>query len=172
MKHLGSVIQLPVKNLLVPVLLLLVFASCSHRIHRMGYEARPAIDGNCEVHISKFMAANDSIEKIGEITLGESGFSVSCSEAHALELLKKEACALQADVVNITSENRPDLWSSCYRCTAEFYHYKNPGQRPPGNASLSSQEVAQRVNKDRKQNTVVMIFAVVTGFAVGYLLFQ
>jgi len=160
------------KNLLLSSLLLLTFASCSHRIHRVDYERGPSADPNCEVHINKYMAVTDSIEKIGEIKLGESGFSVSCSEAHALEILKKEACALQADVVNITEESRPDLWSSCYRCRAEFYQYKNPAQKPQTDTSFAAENVARRVNKDRKQNTVVMIFAVVTGFAVGYLLFQ
>ena len=53
--------------------------------------------------------------------LGETGFSVECSEGHALKILENEACAINADLVVINEETRPDVWSSCYRCTATFY---------------------------------------------------
>ena len=115
---------------------------------------------------------NDSIQKIGEIKLDDNGFSASCSEAHAIEILKKEACAIQADIINIVEEYRADLWSSCYRCKAEFYKYKDTKPKPTKEEYYQVQNVQERVEKDRKQNTLVGILAVAVGFALGYYLFQ
>jgi hypothetical protein len=80
---------------------------------------------NCDIPIKKFETISDSVAtKIGKIKLSDSGFSLHCSEEDAIEILKKEGCALNADFINILKESRPDSISNCYRCSAEFYKYK------------------------------------------------
>lgn len=152
-------------------ILILFFTSCSHKIQRTGYNIDKSEYKNCELIINKFMIINDSIQKIGEIKLGDSGFSVSCSEIQAIEILKNEACAMNANMINITEENRPDALSSCYRCKAEFYKYKNPDLLSQNPELYKSENVNKRVTQDRNKNTIVGVFAVVIGFTVGYLLF-
>lgn len=103
------------KKLALFSILLIMISGCAHRIVRSGYDLKKSDYRNCIIVIKKDMQSLDSLQKVGEILLGETGFSVSCSEAHALEILKGEGCALNANVVNITEEKRPDLFSSCYR---------------------------------------------------------
>lgn len=159
------------KNFLF-VLAILSLVSCSHRIVRHGYQTDKSAYKSCDVIINKNIAVNDSLQKVGEIVLGETGFSTSCSEAHAIEILTNEACAIDAHVINITEEKRPDLWSSCYRCTAEFYQYKSDMTPLRSDEYYKAEHVNTRVEQDRQQNTVVTIIAVVAGFVLGYALFQ
>ncbi|HEY4788630.1 MAG TPA: hypothetical protein VIH57_21415, partial [Bacteroidales bacterium] len=90
---------------------------------------------------------------------------------HALEILKNEGCALHADIVNITEEIRPDAWSSCYRCRAEFLKYKNSGTKIISDETYKSENVNNRVSQDRSRNTAMAIGAAVIGFVIGFLLF-
>ena len=152
--------------------MLFLLASCSHRIVRTGYQVSKSDYTNCPVTITRSMQITDSVIKVGEIKLGETGFSVACSEAHALEILKNEACALQADFINITEEKRPDLLSTCYRCKAEFYKFNNPNKSIATAAIYDPQNVDSRVTKDRTQNTVAIILGVTVGIIVGFLLVQ
>ena len=102
---------------------------CSHTIRREYSISN--LSGipkeNCHVEFYMEMPAdNTTFEIVGRIKLGDSGFSMTCSEADALAILRKEACTLGADIVNITEESRPDFWSSCYRADAVFYRLKRP----------------------------------------------
>lgn len=160
------------KRILPFLSMILIGASCSHRIDRIGYQISKSDNLNCELIVVKFMPQSDSLQKIGEIKLGDTGFSVSCSEAHAIEILKNEACAIHADLINITEENRPDLWSSCYRCKAEFYKTNLSTPQPTTSSDYKPEKIQTRVKDDKKNNTVVIILAAVLGYTLGYLLFQ
>ncbi|WP_053405227.1 hypothetical protein [Persicobacter sp. CCB-QB2] len=80
----------------------------------------------------------------------------------------------ERSVINIIDEKRPDAWSSCYRCTAEFYQYTQPEfiVEAKDEDYYHPAEVSQRVNKDRSQNTIVFVIAGIVGFAIGYMLVQ
>jgi hypothetical protein len=160
------------KSILVYFILSLLLSSCTHRIVRSGYQISNSDNDDCNVIIKKFMHVTDSIQKIGEIKLGESGFAVACSEAHAIKILNNEACAIQADVINIVEENRPDFWSSCYRCRAEFYKYKISPVQVQSNELYNQDSIKKRVSQDRGKNTVIAIMAVVAGILISTLLFQ
>ena len=108
--------------------------------------------------------------KLGSIKLGESGFSTACSEEHAIEILKNEACGIQADFIHITFENRPDLWSSCYRCEADFYQFKDSLRSISEDPTNTKTQVSTRVKKDRAQNTAVLIGALAIGFVIGFMI--
>jgi len=153
-------------------ILLFLISSCTHRIVRTGYQINKSEYKNCDIIIKKFMTITDSLQKVGEIKLGESGFAVACSEAHALKILKNEGCALNANIVNIIEENRPDLWSSCYRCRASFYKFKGSGIKSQKDEYYKSDEVKKRVTNDRIRNTFIGIGAAVIGFIIGFYMFR
>jgi hypothetical protein len=147
-------------------------SSCSHRIVRNGYDVKKADYRNCDIEITKNLLPTDSLQKVGEIKLGESGLAVACSEAHAIEILKNEACALNAHIVNITEETRPNAWSSCYRCRAEFYRYTNQAKMAiQSEAFYNPENVKKRVSQDRGRNTAYAVGAVAIGFIFGLLVF-
>ncbi len=163
-----------VKRLICFLIVGLLFTNCSHRIVRSGYQIRKSDYVTCDVAIKRTTSiADTSATKIGEIKLGESGLSVTCSERHAISILKGEACAINADLIIITEEKRPDLWSSCYRCRAEFYQFNSTDS----NRDLKSEEiyddrnVKDRVSEDRTRTTVMVIGSAVAGFIMGFVLF-
>ncbi|MFA5330096.1 MAG: hypothetical protein WC384_20045 [Prolixibacteraceae bacterium] len=150
-------------------ILLILFTGCSHRIVRMGYQINKADYRNCDIVIKKQMIVSDSLQKVGEIKLGETGLSIACSEEDAIEILKNEGCALKANVINITEETRADLWSSCYRCKAEFYRYTNPDFKAQSDKGYQPENINKRVSKDRGKNTVMIIGGLAAGFLFGFL---
>jgi len=122
-------------------------------------------------------------KKIGRIRLGDTGFSKKCNENDALQILKKEACLLGADVVNILGETRPDFWSTCYRVEAEFLinlNAKNKtlngceviGEVTPNDYKYDTDTsaVMSRVEKDNKRNAIMSLISFGTGIIAGLLL--
>lgn len=93
------------KRILFLLLAILLFSNCSHRIVRTGYQNKKSDYSSCDVVIKKDTFVADTLAtKIGEIKLGDSGLSVVCSEGHAINILKNEACAINADLIVITKE--------------------------------------------------------------------
>ena len=97
-------------RILFLVLFIVINVSCAHRIVRHGYDIDKSDYRNCDIKITRFERSFDSTLKVGEVKLGESGFATACSEKHALEIMKNEACALDANIINIIEENRSDFW--------------------------------------------------------------
>ena len=161
------------KKLIYFTLASLLFSNCTHRIVRTGYDISKSDYRYCNIAIRKEIpVADTTMFKIGEIRLGETGFAVACSEQHAIDILRSEACALNADVIFITEENRPDLWSSCYRCKAVFYKYKNREQDQliQSDEVYRNASIEQRVSRDRKRNTAIIVGSVISGLLIGLLL--
>lgn len=149
-------------------------SSCKHRIVRTGYNETRATPIDCQVSIIREQLADSLVKEIGQIKLGESGFSTACSESHALAILKKEACAISADFVVITEENRPDLWSSCYRCEAKFYRFKHEEYKSLLKNEINPTAVKERVEADKQNNGAVILGVIggVVGFVIAYSLFN
>jgi hypothetical protein len=159
------------KKALFYLVLVLLISGCSHRIVRTGYKVNKSDYRNCDIAIRKNINISDIMQKVGEIKLGETGFSVSCSEADAIQILKNEGCALHADIINITLEKRPDLISSCYRCTAEFYTYLDPSIKVQSDEMYKPKYISERTSTDRKRTAGWIIGAIIGGFIFGYLMF-
>ena len=66
----------------------------------------------------------DNAKKIGEARFGDSGFSTDCDFNSNLINARKLARANGANIVKVVKKSTPDLWSSCYRITVEFYYYE------------------------------------------------
>jgi hypothetical protein len=142
------------------LILLFIISGCSHRIVRSGYSKTNSEYSNCDVIIKKQMDIPPSLKKVGEIKLGDSGVSISCSEEHALALLRKEACSLKANIINIVQESRPDLLSSCYRCKAEFYINTDVNTSYQTDSQYNSSNVNSRVTDDHIRNTFIVVGAI------------
>jgi len=152
----------------------LLFSNCAHRIVRTGYKVKKSDYKTCDVVIKNNVSVSDTlITKIGEIKLGDFAFSVSCSESHAINILRGEASAINADLIIITKENRPDFWSSCYRCRAEFYKFNSNdvGTKVYTDEAYVPENLQKRVSQDRLKNTVMILGSAIVGYTIGFLLF-
>ena len=119
------------KNTIVSIVICFFFvlASCASTIGREGYK----LDGfagrekDCaNIIVIKSLNYNpELVEIVGKISASDSGFSVTCSEEYVIENFKKDACAVGADLINITKESHPDFWSTCYRAKAELLRIKD-----------------------------------------------
>lgn len=160
------------KNLFYLLAVLMLFSSCSHRIVRTEYKANKSSDEPCYSIIKKNMTISDTLAKlVGEIKLGESGFSVSCSEEHAIRILRNEDCYLGANLIVITDEHRPDAWSSCYRCSAKFYKYNSIEivNNQKSDDIYKKEYVQERVKSDRGK-TAGLILGTIVGLALFFVI--
>jgi hypothetical protein len=158
------------KRIIQLVFLCFFFCSCSHRIVRTGYVSKQIGANECLISIVKNQTFTDSIAiKLGEIKLGETGFSTQCNEEDALVILRKEACSLEADIINITDETRSDVWSSCYRCKAVFYKKSSPMIDIKSDITFQEPYLDQRVNSDKKRNRIIFTSSLISGFFIGIM---
>lgn len=66
----------------------------------------------------------ENAKKIGSAKFGDSGFSTNCDFNTNLIAARKLARTNGANIVKVTEKSTPDLWSSCYRITVDFYYYE------------------------------------------------
>lgn len=66
----------------------------------------------------------EGAKKLGEAKYGDSGFSTNCDFNTNLICARKLARANGANIVKVVEKSAPDIWSSCYRITVEFYFYE------------------------------------------------
>ena len=149
----------------------LFFSSCgSHVIVRTGYHAAKSDYVACDVLISKERAlvADSLVTKVGEIELikSETGAGI-CNERRAVKILRGEACAINADLVVVVEERRPDFWNKCYGCRAKFYQFDSAhvALDLSGDEYYSAEEVERRVDNDMS----ILALKALGGFAIGFL---
>ncbi len=156
------------------IAVLFLLNSCSHKVNRIGYSEKPLdLSTTCDVVIQK----NDSIigkqyEKLGSIKLKDSGFSTSCNELDAIAILKKEACSIGGNLINIIEEKRPSFASSCYQCTADIYriHSDSLAVKVQESGEYDSYETMDRVKQDKKRNQAIFWTSFAVGFVIGFIL--
>lgn len=177
------------KSVFLAVILLFTIG-CSHTVKRYGYELTETQQevGDCDPEFYKEMPVDrDKYEVLGRVRLGDSGFSTKCHEDDAVRILKKEACGLNADAVNITDEKRASFISSCYRAEATFLkrkaetvanENKDDAEEEIGGldeeayqASTDEISVSQRVASDRQRNAMLSAVGGILGFVMGFMLF-
>ena len=158
------------KKTLLYLILCLVVTGCSYKVTRAGYVELPVTSRTCDVKLVRNYTLQDSaVTQLGKIGLHDSGFTTGCSEADAIALLKKEACSLGADLVNITKKIRPDMASSCYRCEAGFYKMNDEKVHIKTDTEFTAQNISARVTKDRRRSNLIRAGSVIVGIVVGLL---
>lgn len=65
-------------------------------------------------------------EFLATIQIGESGMTVNCGFSNVMNLAEKTARNMGGNCMVIKYVQMPDLWSSCYRITAEVYRLDDP----------------------------------------------
>lgn len=146
-------------------------AGCAASIHRQGYTLPEDAElAACEMPIQSNAGSDlNEFELLGEVEVADSGFSTSCDEALVLHRLVLEACYLDADLINITQERRPDSQSTCYQAKAMFLRLRDRSRR----AQLASDDeyaaglVRNRAEDTHRRNRSVISGAVVNGVVSG-----
>ena len=69
-------------------------------------------------------------ERIGEVWIHDTAFSVDCGQEVVRGLMRDKACKNGADAVAVLKESFPSLWTStCYRVKAYFLRYTDEDPR-------------------------------------------
>jgi hypothetical protein len=98
----------------------LFLASCSAKLTLSMQKTYPPLDYREEVRVFEMNEQTPpNAEKLGTIKVGDSGFSLNCDYAVALDKAKTAARKVGGNALKITKHKLPDLWSSCHRITAE-----------------------------------------------------
>ncbi|MEM5785748.1 MAG: hypothetical protein AAGU11_00440 [Syntrophobacteraceae bacterium] len=100
---------------------------CATPVTRQGYDpANRVAPVDCFAMVYGYVSFDpDRMEMLGSIDVDGMGMSFKCDEDYVLDLMKKEACLVGADIVSITDEKFPDFWNLCYRAKADFIRLKN-----------------------------------------------
>ena len=121
---------------IIYLLFLLSLSACSLKITRLDYSAPVNKNNNCQVKIVEYDTSVYKLKPLGKSKI-EDNFTIKCSEYEVKDLLRKEACNLGANLINLTNIKPPDLWSTCYRTNADFYlidsNMKNGNNKPFNN---------------------------------------
>jgi hypothetical protein len=102
--------------------LIIFLTGCSYKVTRyynVPENKTNKLDCECKIVLKKDMYGINCKYK-GRIKLDDSGVSINCTQKEAFEILKNEACILDANLINIVDFIEPGE-SSCYRCIADFY---------------------------------------------------
>ncbi|MFA5072859.1 MAG: hypothetical protein WC539_03045 [Nitrospirota bacterium] len=119
------------KSIIIVILsLCFLSAGCTAKITRQGYllDTLQDIEKKCPdvIIVKGFDYKSDSVEIKGKISASDTAFSTTCSEAFVMDIFKKDACTIGADIINITEESQPNAWTStCYRAEAELLRMKD-----------------------------------------------
>ena len=73
----------------------------------------------------------ENSKKIGNAKFGDSGFSTDCGFDSNLIKARTLARKNGANIVKVINKSTPDLWSSCYRITVEFYYFEGDVAKLP-----------------------------------------
>ena len=156
------------RKLVYLIFSIILFTNCNHRIVRINYNKTSTENKHCDVPITNNLSLiGSSSQYIGSIKLKDSGFSSYCSEYEAIRVLKSEACIVDANIVIIREEHRPDRKSTCYRCVADFYKTKNKNIKNIDN-NYHLNNIQERVLKDKEVNKQNLIY--ILTFSIGMAL--
>jgi hypothetical protein len=112
--------------------LVAVLACTTTAFERRGYdlEGKDQNSVSCGAAVKfRYDLARQEHASLGTIEAKEPGMGMHCNQDFVLSTFLREACALKADLVNIMDEAKPDIWSSCYRATAEYIRF---AKKPKG----------------------------------------
>jgi hypothetical protein len=152
----------------------ILISGCAAGITRTGYRLPKNQNASnlqrCPIAIqSNAKYDNTNVVVLGRIDAYDTGFSTDCDEAYVLDIFCKEACALGADLVNVTEEKQPDFWSTCYRANAEFLRFKDREQAKVllSDAKYAPDLIIDRSEKSKKRAREIIAASVMGGLLGG-----
>jgi len=149
----------------------LALTDCAVSVKRTGYSKPQGPIPACEVVIAKEeqVLGDRSLKELGFVSVEEAGMSVNCSEAEVLQIVREEACSQGANLALISSENRPDVWSTCYRVKASLMAAPPESVSRYESARYAPEAIEHRSRVDFTRQAMV-IGAVVFGVILAPLL--
>lgn len=109
-------------HLLIMISGTLLFGSCSHRVSTSLSKSYPALNYQQEVVVIGLNEAEpDNSEVLGQVKLGDTGFSTKCNYEMAIDKAKLEARKAGGNAIKIIEHKPPSLMGSyCHRITANI----------------------------------------------------
>jgi len=111
--------------------ILFIFSSCSPRISTSITKNFAMLDNTQEV---KILDLTDEVpvnsELLGEVKIGDTGFSTNCDYETVIDAAKLEARKVGGNAIKIVSHQNPDFVSSCHRITATIYKITSSNVSP------------------------------------------
>ena len=116
-------------NILMIFTMLLVLYSCNPKVSTSISKTYPALDYKQEVAVIGLDKAEPKgAERLGQVKLGDTGFSTNCSYDVVIEAAKLEARKVGGNAIKITEHKLPTaLGSTCHRITAIILKVQNVG---------------------------------------------
>lgn len=115
------------KTITLTLLITVILQSCSPKIRtHLSTETYKALDPETEILI---VNQNEKVpadsEFIGELKIGDSGFSTDCGYSKVINDAKESAKKSGANLIHLTEVKKPNLASTCYRIKAKLYRNLN-----------------------------------------------
>ena len=105
--------------------LLFLLNACAQPAHVERFTAAPAKAPGCDIDVFSTGRVIGKTVKVGRVKISDNGLNFSCHDWPAVEEeLKKKACEIGADAIQILKVRSPDRESFCYRATAYFLEYR------------------------------------------------
>ncbi|MEI7503652.1 MAG: hypothetical protein WCJ61_10250 [Paludibacter sp.] len=135
---------------LVPITLisiLFLLSSCAPKIITSITKNYAALDSTQEVKVIELTEEVPlQSELLGEVKIGDSGFTNKCDLPTVLAAAKLEARKVGGNAIKITSHHIPDYASSCHRISANIYKVSSFNLAATHNADTISSPSAALVN--------------------------
>lgn len=109
-------------HLFIMIAGILLFGSCSHRVSTSLSKSYPALYYQQEVVVIGLdQPVPENTEVLGQVKLGDTGFSTKCNYEMAIDKAKLEARKAGGNAIKIIEHKPPSLMgSSCHRITANI----------------------------------------------------
>lgn len=115
------------RTFILTFLILMIFQSCSPKIRtKLSTEETKPLDSEIEVLIIKeYDEIPENSKFIGELKIGDSGFSTDCGYTKVISDAKATAKKSGANLIYLTEVKKPNFGSTCYRIKAKLYRNLN-----------------------------------------------
>ncbi len=115
------------KNIILILLISIILQSCSPKIRtQLSSEVTKPLDSETEILIIKQdekVPVNSKF--IGDLKIGDSGFSTDCGYTKVINDAKATAKKSGANLIYLTEVKKPNFGSTCYRIKAKLYRNLN-----------------------------------------------
>ena len=101
-----------------------VLMACSPKIRTDIISNQSALSYDAKILVlTEKQVVPDGLREIGEVSIGDSGFTTKCNYETMLEKAKLEARKVGANIIKITEHKFPSAFgSSCHRLKIKLYH--------------------------------------------------